>query len=144
MTRKQRRLSFIFAALICLGGAVGLISYALRDSFAYFASPTDIQTGKAKQDQRLRLGGLVAKDSFKKEGLTVTFNVTDGNATIKAIYTGVLPDLFREGQGVVLEGKMAGEIFKADTVLAKHDEKYVPKEVMESLKAQGLWKEGGK
>lgn len=139
MTRKQHRLSLILASLILLGAAIGLISYALKDSFAYFTTPSDIISGKITA-KRLRLGGLVEAGSLKKTGLTAEFKVTDGKSTLPVIYKGVLPDLFREGQGVVAEGVVIDGLFRADTVLAKHDEKYIPKEVSNALKQSGQWK----
>jgi cytochrome c-type biogenesis protein CcmE len=139
MTRKQRRLSLIFAGLLLLSAAAGLVSYALKDSFAYFATPSDIMSGKITA-KRLRLGGLVETGTLKKAGLVAEFKVSDGKSSLPVIYKGVLPDLFREGQGIVAEGTFVDGVFKAETVLAKHDEKYVPKEVSDALKQSGQWK----
>lgn len=141
MTRKQRRLTLIGAAGAVLAFAVGLVLVALSDQIVYFNSPSDIMAEKVAPGARVRLGGLVADGSVVKgEGGAVRFDVTDGAATIAVAYTGLLPDLFREGQGVVTEGSLTGEgSFIADTVLAKHDENYIPKEVADSLKAQGHW-----
>ena len=144
MTRKQRRMSFILAGLTTLGIAAALVLTAFEDSIVYFHSPTDIATKKEIQkDRRLRLGGLVKQGSWKKaaDGLTHGFLVTDTAHDIRVAYKGILPDLFREGQGVVMEGRLQPDgSFRADEVLAKHDENYMPKEVADSLKEAGMWK----
>ncbi|PLX35429.1 MAG: cytochrome c maturation protein CcmE [Hyphomicrobiales bacterium] len=143
MTRKQRRATMILSALGALGIAVGLILYAMSDSIVYFHSPTDVIEKSVKPGQRIRLGGLVEKGSVKRgQGTTVKFVVTDLVKELPVEFTGVLPDLFREGQGVVAEGKLnpAG-VFVADSVLAKHDENYMPPEVADSLKKSGKWEE---
>ena len=141
MTRKQRRLTMIGAAGLVLAVAAGLVLFALSDQIVFFNSPSDILARDVEPGQRIRLGGLVASGSVEKnEGGWVAFAVTDGNATIPVSYRGILPDLFREGQGVVAEGTVTGEgTFAADTVLAKHDENYMPAEVVDALKAQGHW-----
>lgn len=146
MTRKQRRLTLIAAALAVLGVALGLVLFAMRDNIVFFYSPTDLETKTVAPGTRLRLGGLVAEGSVEKgEGQNVTFAVTDMNRSITVRYTGLLPDLFREGQGVVTEGVLeSAGLFRADSVLAKHDENYMPREVADSLKEQGLWQHGGK
>ncbi len=145
MTRKQRRATMIVAALGTLGLAVGLVLFALNDSIVFFHSPSDVLEKKVETGKRIRLGGLVKEGSVKRgQGTTVSFAITDTAETIPVQYTGVLPDLFREGQGVITEGKInAKGIFIADSVLAKHDENYMPPEVAESLKKQGHW-QGGK
>jgi cytochrome c-type biogenesis protein CcmE len=144
MTRKQRRLTLIGAAGLVLAVAAGLILYALTDRIVFFNSPTDVLANDVSPGSRIRLGGLVADGSLVRgDGGLVTFAVTDGNATVPVAFTGILPDLFREGQGVVTEGVLTPEgSLDADTVLAKHDENYMPREVVEALKAQGLWQEG--
>jgi cytochrome c-type biogenesis protein CcmE len=144
MTRKQRRLTLIGAAGLVLAVAAGLILYALTDRIVFFNSPTDVLANDVSPGSRIRLGGLVADGSLVRgDGGLVTFAVTDGNATVSVAYTGILPDLFREGQGVVTEGVLTPEgSLDADTVLAKHDENYMPREVVEALKAQGRWQEG--
>jgi cytochrome c-type biogenesis protein CcmE len=142
MTRKQRRLSLIGAALGVLALAVALVLGALRDSIVFFNSPTDVVEKHVKPGQRIRIGGLVKEGSVRRgDNLAVRFEVTDGRSTIAVAYQGLLPDLFREGQGVVAEGALdpAGTL-KADSVLAKHDETYMPKEVADALKKQGHWK----
>lgn len=145
MTRKQRRLTLIGLAGVVLVVAAGLVLYALSDRIVFFNSPSDILAKAPAPGQRLRLGGLVAEGSVVKgaDG-EVDFAVTDGNASIPVKYLGILPDLFREGQGVVAEGTVGADgAFAADTILAKHDENYMPKEVVEALKKQGVWQEGG-
>jgi len=144
MTRKQRRGVLIGTCLVVLGVAVGLVLYAMRDSIVFFYSPSDIAEMQVAPGQRIRLGGLVETGSVRRdEGTTVHFSVTDGAKVMPVTYTGVLPDLFREGQGVVTEGAvMPDGTFKADNVLAKHDENYMPPEVAAKLKAKGVWREG--
>jgi cytochrome c-type biogenesis protein CcmE len=145
MTRKQRRLTLIGLALAILGLAAALALSALRDNIVFFHSPTEIAAKKVEPGARIRLGGLVKQGSVKREGLQARFEVTDGNASLRVLYVGVLPDLFREGQGVVAEGAMeVGGTFRADTVLTKHDENYMPREVVDALKQQGVWQDGEK
>jgi len=144
MTRKQRRLALIGSCLAVLSVAVALVLGALNDAIVFFNSPSDVVEKQIPPGSRIRLGGLVKEGSvLKGENLQVNFAVTDGKNTIQVAYQGLLPDLFREGQGVVTEGTLdpAGT-FKADNVLAKHDEKYMPKEVADALKKQGHWKVG--
>ena len=144
MTRKQRRLTLIGLALGVLGLASGLVLYALSGSITLFQSPTDIVEKAIQPGTRLRLGGLVEAGSVQRgQNMLVTFAVTDGSHSVAVSYRGVLPDLFREGQGVVTEGVLnADRSFRADSVLARHDENYMPKEVADSLKRQGHWKPG--
>ena len=142
MTRKQRRGILIGTCLVVLGVAVGLVLYAMRDSIVFFYSPSEVAKMQITPGQRFRLGGLVATGSVVRgEGTTVRFAVTDKVTTLLVTYTGVLPDLFREGQGVVAEGVLGADgTFQADNVLAKHDEKYMPPEVAKKLKEQGVWR----
>lgn len=143
MTRKQRRLTLIGVAGLVLVAAAGLVLYALSDKIVFFNSPTDIVTRDVQPGQRVRLGGMVADGSLVKgaDG-DVRFTVTDGQNEIKVAYRGILPDLFREGQGVVTEGTLQADgIFAADTVLAKHDERYMPRELVDELKKEGRWQE---
>jgi cytochrome c-type biogenesis protein CcmE len=144
MTRKQRRMSIVLAGLATLGVAAALVLTAFEDSVVYFHSPTDIATRTdLRKDRRLRLGGLVMQGTWHKaaDGLTHNFAVTDTAHDIKVAYKGIMPDLFREGQGVVMEGRLQPDgSFRADEVLAKHDENYMPKEVADSLKEAGMWK----
>jgi cytochrome c-type biogenesis protein CcmE len=143
MTRKQRRLSLIGAALGVLALAVALVLVALQDSIVFFNSPTDVVEKQIKPGTRIRIGGLVKEGSVQRgDSLAVRFDVTDGKSTLVVAYQGLLPDLFREGQGVVAEGTLdAAGTFRADNVLAKHDETYMPKEVADALKKQGHWKD---
>lgn len=143
MTRKQRRLILIGSSLGVLALAAGLVLFALKDSIVFFNSPTDVVEKHVQPGTRIRLGGLVKPGTVQRgDQLAVRFEVTDGNRAIAVNYQGILPDLFREGQGVIAEGMLEpGGAFKADTVLAKHDEKYMPKEVADALKRQGHWKD---
>jgi cytochrome c-type biogenesis protein CcmE len=143
MTRRQRRLSLIGAALGVLALAVALVLGALKDSIVFFNSPTDVVERHVNPGARIRIGGLVKEGSVTRgESLAVRFEVTDGKSTVPVSYQGLLPDLFREGQGVVAEGALdAAGTFRADSVLAKHDETYMPKEVADALKKQGYWKD---
>jgi cytochrome c-type biogenesis protein CcmE len=144
MTRRQRRLVLIGSALGVLALAVGLVLTAMKDSIVFFNSPTDLVEKHVTPGARLRLGGLVKEGSVVKgENLAVRFAVTDGKSTVPVAFQGLLPDLFREGQGVVAEGMLdVTGTFKADSVLAKHDEKYMPPEVARALKERGLWRDG--
>jgi cytochrome c-type biogenesis protein CcmE len=142
MTRKQRRAVLIGTCLAVLGVAVGLVLFALRDSIVFFYTPSEIAEKHLETGQRFRLGGLVENGSVKRgEGTTVGFVITDKRSTLPVTFTGVLPDLFREGQGVVAEGVLNSHgVFHADSVLAKHDENYMPPEVAKKLKEQGVWR----
>ncbi len=143
MTRKQRRLYFVLLGMLALGAAVALVLTAISDSLVYFYSPTDIVSQRIPEGRRMRVGGLVEADSLKKDGKIATFKVTDITNTLAVTYTGILPDLFREGQGVVVEGRMEKDgAFHASEVLAKHDENYMPKDVAEALKKSGQWNDG--
>ena len=141
MTRKQRRGILIGTSLAVLAVAVGLVLVAMRDSIVFFYTPSDVQAKDLAEGQRFRLGGLVEAGSIVRgEGTTVRFIVTDMQKRLPVTYTGVLPDLFREKQGVVAEGKLEPDgVFHADQVLAKHDENYMPPEVAKRLKEQGVW-----
>ena len=143
MTRRQRRLIVIGSGMGVLAVAVFLMLGAFRDSIVFFSSPTDLIEKHAHPGTRLRLGGLVKPGTVTRGAdLAVRFEVTDGNREVPVTYQGILPDLFREGQGVVAEGALdTGGVFRADTVLAKHDERYMPKEVADALKKQGHWKD---
>jgi cytochrome c-type biogenesis protein CcmE len=145
-SKKRQRMLLVVGALVVLGFAVFLVLRAFEDNLVFFFTPTDVEEGKVKAGQQFRLGGLVEMGSLQKtEGsLEITFKVTDGDKTLPVTFEGFLPDLFREGQGVVTEGKLSTDgLFVAETVLAKHDENYMPPEVAESLKEKGLWKHGG-
>ena len=146
MTRKQRRSTLLLSALAILGTAVGLVLFALEDTIVFFYTPSEVAEKKVSPGQRFRLGGLVADGSVVRgQGTVISFTVTDTDKTLPVKFEGILPDLFREGQGVVAEGKLdsAGN-FVADTVLAKHDETYMPKEVADALKKKGVWQHGEK
>ncbi len=143
MTRRQRRLALIGTAGAVLVVAAALVLYALSDKIVFFNSPSDVIANHIAPGSRIRLGGLVVDGSLVKSADgQVRFSITDGKTSIPASYQGVLPDLFREGQGVVAEGIVNGDgSFAADTVLAKHDERYMPPEVVKALKASGRWQE---
>jgi cytochrome c-type biogenesis protein CcmE len=143
MTRKQKRLAVIGGGMSFIIAAVLLVLFAFSQSVAYFYMPGDLAKNPVGPGTLIRLGGLVGEGSVVRgEGTTVRFAVTDGADAIKVKYTGILPDLFREGQGVVTEGRFepGDNVFVADTVLAKHDERYMPKEVADRLKKDGVWK----
>ena len=147
MTPKRRRLYLVLVALLALGAATGLVLTAFEENLVFFHSPSDIAEKGVAPGQRIRLGGLVEQGSVQRQegSAEVRFRITDTNRAIEVRYTGILPDLFREGQGVVTLGALAGDgSFRADEVLAKHDENYMPPEVAESLKEAGYWQEGGK
>ena len=144
MTRRSRRLALIAVALTVIGAAAGIALYALRDNIVFFYSPSEIAEKALQSRARLRVGGLVKAGTLvKSPGQNVAFVVTDGAHDLKVAYQGLLPDLFREGQGVVAEGVLEtpGEL-RAETILAKHDERYMPREVVDALKKQGRWQEG--
>ena len=143
MTRKRRRLTIVLAGMVLLSGAVFLVLAALDENLSYFYSPSDI--AEAPQGRPIRLGGLVEADSVTRlaDGVTVTFRVTDLAASVPVTYSGLLPDLFSEGQGIITEGTLGADgVFVAREVLAKHDETYMPREVADALKKSGQWKGG--
>ena len=144
MSRKRRRLITLLAALFTLGTATALVLAAFNDNLVFFYSPTDLVEKAMTPDRRIRIGGLVETNSLAKQvdGHAVAFRVTDGKTELRVVYDGILPDLFREGQGVVAEGKLRDGVFVASSVLAKHDEKYMPPEVADALKKAGHWQEG--
>jgi len=144
MTRRGRRLVSIGIALGVLGLAAALALSALRESIVFFVTPSELAAKPAEPGKRLRVGGLVEEGSVARDGIENRFAVTDGAKSLKVTYHGVLPDLFREKQGVVAEGILdASGTFRADTVLAKHDENYMPREVVDGLKKQGMWQGQG-
>jgi cytochrome c-type biogenesis protein CcmE len=147
LTRRSRRLALVAAALAVVGCAVGLGLYAMKDSLSLFLTPTEIAEKSLGPGTRLRVGGLVETGSVVRSDRRLRFNVTDGTRTVGVDCAGAcfadVPDLFREGQGVVAEGALAqGGRLAADQILAKHDERYMPREVVEALKKQGRWREG--
>jgi len=143
VTRKGRRLALIAIAGVVLAASAGLVLSALNDTIVFFSGPTELVQTPPPPDKRLRLGGLVETGSVARSGASVRFEVTDGAHKIPVVFSGLLPDLFREGQGVIAEGRLGADgVFTADSVLAKHDETYMPKEVADTLKKQGTWKGG--
>jgi len=144
MTRKQRRLILIGGSVGVLAIAVGLVLNALSGSIVFFNSPSDVAEKHIAAGTRIRVGGLVKPGSVQRgDDMRIRFDVTDGNHDLAVRYQGIVPDLFREGQGVVAEGKIdGGGTVVADTVLAKHDERYMPREVVDALKKTGRWQEG--
>ncbi len=140
--KKKRRIQIIIVAFVALTLSTGLIWYASQDAFQYFKSPSEIVAEIPPADQILRVGGLVEVGSLMRgQGEVITFNITDGGATIKARYNGILPDLFKEGQGTVATGSYIEGVFQATDILAKHDENYMPKEVVDALKEQGYYQD---
>ena len=146
MTRKQQRLGLLALGMAALGGAAALVLVAFNDNLVFFYSPSDLKAKAVATDRRMRIGGLVEVQSLSRaadDGRNVSFRITDGANDIAVVYQGLLPDLFREGQGAVAEGKLRPDgIFAASTVLAKHDENYMPREVVDALKKSGRWQEG--
>lgn len=143
--RKQQRIILVGVAVLLLGGATALVMTALTDSVAFFATPSDIAEGKVEADKNFRIGGLVVDGSVGRlDSGVVTFALTDQVSEVNVSYEGILPDLFREGQGIVAQGRIGTDgTFVASEVLAKHDENYMPAEVAESLKQAGMWNEDG-
>ena len=140
--KKKRRIQIIVLAFVALAGSTALIGYAMQDGINFFRSPSQIAADPPTPSEVFRIGGLVETGSVKRgNGETVTFAVTDGGATVPVAYTGILPDLFGEGQGMVATGSLVTGTFQATEILAKHDESYMPKEVIDALKEQGVYKE---
>jgi cytochrome c-type biogenesis protein CcmE len=138
--KKQRRIQIIALAAVALVAATGLVGYAMRDGINFFRSPTQVVEEPPAEGEVFRIGGLVEEGSIVRgQGETVTFRVTDMNQTVAVAYTGILPDLFAEGQGMVGTGSMVGDTFQATEILAKHDETYMPAEVVDALKEQGVY-----
>ena len=143
MKPKRKRLWLLVGSLGVLGVAVALVLSALSDNLVFFYSPTQLAEKHPGPERRLRIGGLVEQGSVKKAGQEVRFTVTDLKQSVAVVYRGLLPDLFREGQGVIAEGTLGSDgVFSAREVLAKHDEKYMPPEVAKALKESGRWQEG--
>jgi cytochrome c-type biogenesis protein CcmE len=140
--KKKRRVQVIVVAALALALSTALVGYAMRDGINFFRSPVQVVEEPPRAGEVFRLGGLVEEGSIVRgQGETVTFRVTDGGATIPVAYTGILPDLFSENQGMVGTGVMEDGVFVAREILAKHDETYMPKEVMDALKEQGVYKD---
>ena len=141
MTPKRKRLWLVLGSLCTLGVAAALVLTALNDNIVFFYSPTQVAEKQPGPDRRFRLGGLVEPGSIRKQGMEVRFVVTDLHKTVPVVYRGLLPDLFREGQGVIAEGTLGADgTFAAREVLAKHDEKYMPPEVAKAIKEAGQWR----
>lgn len=143
MSRKTNRLIWIGVIGVVLAGAVGLSMFALREGISFALSPSELKAASVGPNEKVRLFGLVEEGSVDRgEGLDVSFVLTDTDETIKVSYQNILPDLFREGQGIITEGVLAADgTFRAETVLAKHDENYMPEGMAEKLKEKGVWKE---
>ncbi|MFL2770895.1 MAG: cytochrome c maturation protein CcmE [Rhodospirillaceae bacterium] len=141
MKRKTQRLYFILLGGLALATGIALVLTAFEDSIVFFYSPSDLRQKTAITGQRIRIGGLVQAGTVAKDGDTVRFTVTDTAENLPIIYRGILPDLFREGQGIVAEGiLLANGVFQANDIMAKHDENYMPPEVADALKAAGEWR----
>ena len=141
--RKKRRIQIIVAAFVALTVATALIGYAMRDGINFFFSPTQVTENPPPETEVFRIGGLVEVGSLVREGESVSFNVTDGGAVVAVTYTGLLPDLFAENQGMIGTGRLVDGTFQATEILAKHDETYMPQEVVDALKEQGVYREEG-
>ena len=139
MTGKSKRLVVFAVMAALLSGGGFLVLSALQDNIVLFFTPSEL-TPEKMTDRQLRIGGLVEEGSVQIDGLQARFSITDSAAVVSVLYTGALPDLFREGQGIIAQGRFEDTIFRAENVLAKHDETYMPREVAESLKEQGVWK----
>ena len=140
--KKRRRIQIIVIAFVALAVATGLIGYAMRDGINFFRSPSQVMAEPPAPSEVFRIGGLVEEGSLKKEADgTVAFRVTDGGASVPVRYSGILPDLFGENQGMVATGKYVNGVFQATEILAKHDEDYMPKEVIDALKEQGVYED---
>lgn len=140
--KKQRRIQVIVIAMIALVGATGLVGYAMRDGINFFRSPSQVVEAPPLPNEVFRIGGLVEAGTLVRgEGETITFSVTDGGASVPVAYTGILPDLFKEGEGMVGTGSYIDGRFEATEILAKHDETYMPAEVIDALKEQGIYQE---
>ena len=141
--RQKRRFMVVALIVVGIGTATALALTAFQQNLLYFITPSEVKAGALPTDKRFRIGGLVVEDSVKRDGVEVRFGLTDGNESVTVQYSGILPDLFREGQGIVALGVIRGDgVFRADEVLAKHDENYMPPEVADALKKAGHWQEG--
>lgn len=138
--KKKRRIQLIIAAVVFLAAATGLIGYGMRDGISYFRSPSQMVASPPGPSETFRIGGLVEEGSLVRgKGKTITFSVTDGNATVPVSFTGILPDLFKEGTGMIATGNLVNNTFQATEILAKHDPNYMPREVADALKKQGIY-----
>ncbi|CUH59534.1 cytochrome c maturation protein CcmE [Thalassobacter stenotrophicus] len=142
--KKQRRIQVVAILTVALIGATALIGYAMRDGINFFRSPSEVTEAPPPPNEVFRIGGLVEEGTLVRgQGKTITFSVTDTNASVKVAYTGVLPDLFGEGEGMVGTGSYVNGVFQATEILARHDEQYMPAEVVDALKEQGVYVEPG-
>ena len=140
--KKQRRMQLIAVAVIALIGSTALIGYGMRDGINFFRAPSQVMAEPPAPTEVFRIGGLVEEGTLKRgQGEEISFSVTDGGASVPVVYTGVLPDLFGENEGMVGTGKYINGVFQAAEILARHDETYMPKEVVDALKAQGFYQE---
>ncbi|EAP76128.1 cytochrome c maturation protein CcmE [Roseovarius nubinhibens] len=140
--KKKRRVQIVIVAVVALAVASSLIGYALKDGINFFRSPSEVMAEPPAPHEVFRIGGLVEEDSLERgQGAVIRFRVTDGGASVPVVYEGVLPDLFEEGQGMVGTGSFDGQVFRASEILAKHDESYMPKEVVDALKEQGVYQD---
>ena len=143
MTRRQQRLGLLVLGVAALAGATALVLIAFNDNLVFFYGPSELTAKSIAVDRRVRIGGLVEAHSLSRAADGISFRITDGSADVAVVYQGPLPDLFREGQGAVAEGKLRPDgVFAASTVLAKHDENYMPRGVVDVLKKSGHWREG--
>jgi len=141
--RKRRRIRLVVVGALLIAVATALVGYAMRDGIEFFRSPSQVAEAPPRDGERFRLGGLVEEGSVVKDGGEVRFAVTDGGARLPVTFRGIPPDLFREGQGVVATGTIEGGTFVASEILAKHDERYMPKEVADALKEHGMFHPDG-
>lgn len=140
--KKQRRIQLIAVAVVALIGSTALIGYGMRDGINFFRTPSEIVAAPPASSETFRIGGLVEEGTLMRgQGEMISFSVTDGGASVPAVFTGVLPDLFGENEGMVGTGNMVNGVFQATEILARHDETYMPKEVVDALKAQGVYQE---
>ncbi|MEO0666869.1 MAG: cytochrome c maturation protein CcmE [Pseudomonadota bacterium] len=142
--KKQRRIQIIALAVVVLAASTALMGYAMRDGINFFRAPSQVIAEPPEPTEVFRIGGLVAEGSIiRGQGESIRFEVTDGGATVPVVYTGVLPDLFTENEGMVGTGRYVNGVFEATEILAKHDETYMPAEVVDALKEQGVYREEG-
>ncbi|GHA40967.1 cytochrome c-type biogenesis protein CcmE [Amylibacter ulvae] len=141
--KKRRRVQLIIIGFVLMALATVVIGYAMREGIEFFRSPTQVLEERPKSSEVFRIGGLVEENSLRQSDETYSFSVTDGGASVPISYRGILPDLFGEGQGMIGTGRLIGGVFVADEILAKHDENYMPKEVADALKEQGVYRPSG-
>ncbi|PRY95508.1 cytochrome c-type biogenesis protein CcmE [Hasllibacter halocynthiae] len=140
--KKTRRIQVIALAVVLLAASTALVGYAMRDGISFFRSPSQVAEAPPPPSEVFRVGGLVAEGTLVSQGETVVFDVTDGGAAVRVSYTGITPDLFREGEGVVALGRLEDGVFTASELLARHDETYMPREVADALREQGVYRGG--